>query len=35
MYLGLGAAGAVGYYFYRAGGNPQAAKYEMESQFPP
>ncbi|KAF7121590.1 hypothetical protein CNMCM5793_009060 [Aspergillus hiratsukae] len=30
MYLGLAAAGGLGYYMYRAGGNPQAAKHEME-----
>ncbi|GIJ87606.1 hypothetical protein Asppvi_006516 [Aspergillus pseudoviridinutans] len=30
MYLGLGAAGLVGYYLYRAGGSPQVAKKEME-----
>ncbi|GIK01422.1 hypothetical protein Aspvir_005458 [Aspergillus viridinutans] len=30
MYLGLAAAGGIGYYLYRAGGNPQVAKKEME-----
>jgi high-affinity Fe2+/Pb2+ permease len=33
MYLGLGAAGLVGYYLYRAGGSPKVAKKEMESEF--
>ncbi|KAL3479152.1 hypothetical protein BJX99DRAFT_222591 [Aspergillus californicus] len=30
LYLGLGAVGAGAYYFYRAGGNPRAAKEEMK-----
>ncbi|KAI9373700.1 hypothetical protein BJX61DRAFT_541472 [Aspergillus egyptiacus] len=30
LYLGIGVAGAAAYYFYRAGGNPQAAKEEMK-----
>lgn len=30
MYLGLAAAGGLGYYMYRAGGSPQIAKKEME-----
>lgn len=34
MYLGLAAAGGLGYYMYRAGGSPQIAKKEMESEFP-
>jgi hypothetical protein len=33
MYLGLAAAGGLGYYMWRAGGNPQVAKKEMESEF--
>ena len=34
LYLGLAAAGAGGYYLYRAGGNPKIAKQEMKSEFP-
>ncbi|RHZ67564.1 uncharacterized protein CDV56_109641 [Aspergillus thermomutatus] len=30
MYLGLAAAGGLGYYMYRAGGDPKIAKKEME-----
>ncbi|EAW09557.1 uncharacterized protein ACLA_037640 [Aspergillus clavatus NRRL 1] len=30
MYLGLAAAGGLGYYMYRAGGDPQIAKKKME-----
>ncbi|KAL4913734.1 hypothetical protein BDW62DRAFT_205292 [Aspergillus aurantiobrunneus] len=30
LYLGLGTLGAGAYYFYRAGGNPRAAKEEMK-----
>ncbi|KAF7719701.1 Uncharacterized protein PECH_008887 [Penicillium ucsense] len=30
LYLGLAAAGAGGYYLYRAGGDPQIAKNEMK-----
>ncbi|KAL2826974.1 hypothetical protein BDW59DRAFT_144476 [Aspergillus cavernicola] len=30
LYIGLGALGAGAYYFYRAGGNPRAAKEEMK-----
>lgn len=30
LYLGLGLAGAGGYYLYRAGGDPQRAKNEVK-----
>jgi hypothetical protein len=33
LYLALGAAGAGGYYLYRAGGNVDGAKNEMKSSF--
>lgn len=32
LYLGLAAAGGVGYYLYRAGGQPRAAEKKMESE---
>ena len=35
LYLGLAAAGAGGYYLYRAGGDPQIAKNEMKSELAP
>lgn len=35
MYLGLAAAGAGGFYLYRAGGDPQKAKDKMQSEFSP
>ncbi|OAA33400.1 calcofluor white hypersensitive protein [Moelleriella libera RCEF 2490] len=31
LFLGLGAAGGVGYYLYSAGGNPKAAENKFES----
>jgi hypothetical protein len=31
VFLGLAAAGGVGYYFYSAGGNPRAAEKKFES----
>ncbi|KAF4122794.1 hypothetical protein GMORB2_7101 [Geosmithia morbida] len=31
LVLGLGAAGGVGYYFYKAGGNAKAAENKFES----
>lgn len=34
LYLGLAAAGAGGYYLYRAGGDVQGAKKEMKGGFP-
>lgn len=33
LYLGLTAAGAGGYYLYRAGGDVQGAKKEMKGVF--
>ena len=33
LYLGLAAAGAGGYYLYRAGGDVKGAKQEMKSMF--
>lgn len=33
LYLGLAAAGAGGYYLYRAGGNVKGAKHEMKGAF--
>lgn len=33
LYLGLAAAGAGGYYLYRAGGDVQGAKKEMKGVF--
>ncbi|KAJ5773563.1 hypothetical protein N7457_008459 [Penicillium paradoxum] len=30
VYLGLAAAGAGGYYLYKAGGDPQAAKHQIK-----
>ncbi|OHE93994.1 hypothetical protein CORC01_10686 [Colletotrichum orchidophilum] len=33
LYLGLTAAGGVGYYLYSAGGNPTAAEKKFESMF--
>lgn len=34
LYLGLAAAGAGGYYLYRAGGDVQGAKKEMKCAYP-
>lgn len=33
LFLGLTAAGGVGYYLYSAGGNPTAAEKKFESMF--
>lgn len=33
LYLGLAAAGAGGYYLYRAGGDVKGAKHEMKGVF--
>jgi hypothetical protein len=33
LYLGLAAAGAGGYYLYRAGGDVKGAKQEMKSAY--
>ena len=33
LYLGLAAAGAGGYYLYRAGGDVKGAKHEMKGAF--
>lgn len=33
LFLGLTAAGGVGYYLYSAGGNPNAAEKKFESTF--
>tara|TARA_R110002060_G_scaffold24879_8_gene33913 strand:+ start:2480 stop:2623 length:144 start_codon:yes stop_codon:yes gene_type:complete len=30
LYLGLAAAGGVGYYLYNAGGNPKVAEKQVE-----
>jgi len=34
LYLGLTAAGGVGYYLYSAGGNVSIAEKQMESSWP-
>jgi hypothetical protein len=31
LYLGIAAAGGVGYYLYTAGGSPKAAEKQFES----
>ena len=33
LYVGLAAAGAGGYYLYRAGGDARGAKHEMKGVF--
>ncbi|KAL2073628.1 hypothetical protein VTL71DRAFT_10954 [Oculimacula yallundae] len=33
LYLGLAAAGGVGYYLYNAGGNPKVAEKQAEADF--
>jgi hypothetical protein len=33
LYVGLAAAGGVGYYLYTAGGNPKVAEKQFESLF--
>jgi hypothetical protein len=35
LYLGLAAAGGVGYYLYTAGGNPKVAEKQFESLLHP
>lgn len=35
LYLGLTAAGAGGYYLYRAGGDVKGAQKEMKGMLPP
>lgn len=35
MYLGLAAAGAGGYYLYKAGGDPKAASQDMKCTITP
>lgn len=32
LYLGLAAAGGVGYYFYQAGGDPKVAEKKFEGE---
>jgi hypothetical protein len=34
LYVGLAAAGGVGYYLYSAGGNPKVAEKKFESMSP-
>ena len=33
LYLGLAAAGGVGYYLYNAGGNPKVAEKQVEGMY--